>query len=141
MLRRPNRHRQQRRRNSLFDHPERHQQDNAEHERDQHGWIGPGGDTSGGDAVDDGQQAAGHGHGTGQVEPGPPLRPTLGRHDTGGEHREHRDRDVDEERPPPAQQVGEHATEDCAGGEASRHQRAVQALVPGRALLERRGQQ
>lgn len=96
-----------------------------------------------GQAEDQREQAGGHAHRAGQVHPGPLGGTALLQHHGRGDDHGQRDGHVDEERPPPAQQLGQQPAEDRARGEPGRHQRAVQAERPGpqRPLGERRGQQ
>nr|BFE84310.1 hypothetical protein GCM10020093_069110 [Planobispora longispora] len=82
------------------------------------------------EAEDDGEQAESDADCAGHVQPRPALRPGLLDHDRGGDEHERDHRHVDEERPPPGQQVGQEPAQDGAGGETGRHQRPVEAERP-----------
>ena len=117
--------RQQRVLHPLLDDHEGHQEDGGRGEQhDRHGRapaVGP----SLGEAVDEGEQATGHGHGAGDVVAVVGRGPALGDVAEGRHGRHDGDRHVDQEGPAPRGELGQESTEDEADGGSAAGDAAV----------------
>ena len=103
---------------SQLDHEEQSQRHHTQAEGTEHPRAGPAAAHQLGDAVDRGQQADRDGESTGGVEAVVPDPLTVRQQPRRDQQHRHADRQVDQERPPPAEQAGEHSAENRPDGEA-----------------------